>query len=841
MTPPLRPQPRRSRAALGATAVALVAVSAAVLLTACGDQPDSLSGFAPDRQAPAVRFDSAAASAVDSAIAFTVMVSDNLDLSRVHVDVTGGVTATLDTAITATTTKLALPMSVPVPRGVAPGTPVKVVARARDGAGNEAVSDTLRLSVGNLRAPTVALTSPAPASLFVNGKKTTLTLAASSPLKVCAVGYRVSGPFALVDSVTYGPAAQKDSVVFVDTLQVPADAPAGVLRVRPFVWDCAGRPAADTASVSFAVQSVAGTSTVPVASAGFTPRLEAADTVRVSASDPVGLKSYGYEVLLRADTTRRLGADSVVLADGSLVNDARRFTLRLRPDTLAGAVGGRDSLPLRVVVRAFATNGAGRRFAVPLAATAGTGAGTAGGAPAAADTALVVAGATTPLPDGGRLADGLYAPRWDRLYLSNIDRGALEVFDVGARQFLPSVAVGSRPWGIAPWPAGRDGTFGDTLFVANSGGTNVSYVDLTQGSGREVYRYALPNIVAYSVTTVSSTTTGSPIPQRTVYDFSDRPQYLATTCGGDVVTGRCDEPILVYSTTPTPGQTLPFPRRGTLRWENLKRRTSHFFFEQAVGQTSGRSDTLQVVRFGAGGVGPDSVDLVPYYQFARSAGGALLRYSVVVDVDKLAFRDTTYVRNSGNFARAVMGEGGPVLGSRAVAYDATRGMAPDVVAPDGTAFALPTPVFDRGISRATDVSDFIANTFQRVMGVAINFDGALSAIRGDSTYLLDPTLRLQGLLQTSGGSNAGFDFHPLNTGVRSSAASRFAFSASELPQIEIYDTWCYQRVRTIPVREPIVGPIRATRRRSGEVVLVGASARGVIVVSVPEPIASSCQ
>jgi hypothetical protein len=829
--PPYRPAP--SRAALGATAAALVAAAAAVLLTACGDQPDSVAGFAPDRQAPAVRFDSAAAPAADSAVAFTVTVTDNLDLSRVHVDVTGGVEATVDTVIRATTPRLALPLRFAVPAGVAPGTPVKVVARARDGAGNEAVSDTLRLSVGNLRPPTVALTSPAPASLFVTGKRTTLTLAASSPLKVCAVGYRVSGPFARVDSVAYGPAAQRDSVVLVDTLEVPADAPAGVLRVRPFVWDCAGRPAADTASVSFAVQGVGATSTVPVPAAGFGPRLEAGDTVRVSASDPVGVRSYGYEVLLRDDTTRRLGADSVVLADAALVNDARRFTLRLRPDTLPGAAGGRDSLPLRVFVRAFATNGAGRRFATPLAAGAGA---------AAADTALVVAGATTPLPNGGRLADGLYAPRFDRLYLTNIDRNALEVFDVGGRRFLGAVSVGSRPWGIAPWPAGRDGAFGDTLFVANSGGTNVSYVDLTQGSGREVYRYALPNIIAYSVTT-ERMANGSLVPKRRVYDFSDRPQYLATTCGGDLAAGRCDEPILVYSTTPTPGQSLPFPGMGTVRWENLKRHSSHLFFEQAADRTSEESvDTLEVERFAAGGVGSDSV-LVPAVQTATDpVTGATRPFSVEVEVKKLAFRDTTYVRNSGNFARAVVGEGGPVLGSRALMYDATRGLEP--TATKGLAasrWRLERPVYDRGVSRAGDVSDFIANSFARVMGVAINFDGALAAVRGDSTYLIDPTLRLQGLLHTSGGSNAGFDFHPLNAGPRAPAAARFAFSASQLPQIEVYDTWCYQRVRTIPVREPIVGPVRATRRRSGEVVLVGASARGVIVVSVPEPIASSCQ
>jgi hypothetical protein len=207
----------------------------------------------------------------------------------------------------------------------------------------------------------VRLTSPAPASLFVNGKRTTLTLVAASALKVRAVGYRVSGPFALADSVVFAPGAERDSAVVVDTLEVPQGAPAGVLTVRPFVVDGAGR-VAEGAPVAYAVQSVGGTDTRPVVSAGFGPRLEATDTVRVSASDPVGLRSYGYEVLLRADTTRRLGADSVLLADGTLTNDARRFALALDTALLAA-----QPLPVRVLVRAFATNAAGRRTAGALA------------------------------------------------------------------------------------------------------------------------------------------------------------------------------------------------------------------------------------------------------------------------------------------------------------------------------------------------------------------------------------------------------------------------------------------------------------------------------------------
>jgi hypothetical protein len=130
-----------------------------------------------------------------------------------------------------------------------------------------------------------------------------------------------------------------------------------------------------------------------------------------------------------------------------------------------------------------------------------------------------------------------------------------------------------------------------------------------------------------------------------------------------------------------------------------------------------------------------------------------------------------------------------------------------------------------------------------VLGVAINVDGALSAIRGDSTYILDPQLRLQGLMQTSGGPNAGFDFHPLNatSGVATADVSlRLAFSASMAPQIEVFDSYCYQKLGTVEVRDPIVGPIKASVRPNGQIVLVGASARGVVVIPLNRTFTSGC-
>ena len=172
-----------------------------------------------------------------------------------------------------------------------------------------------------------------------------------------------------------------------------------------------------------------------------------------------------------------------------------------------------------------------------------------------------------------------------------------------------------------------------------------------------------------------------------------------------------------------------------------------------------------------------------------------------------------------------------MLGSRAITYDATMGMDP----------STPLPVIDRGLSRPLDVTDFIANSFARVQGVGINFDGELSAVKGDSTYIFDRTLRLQGILQ-SRSSGGGLDFHPLNRGMNSTPLrTRLAFVASSEAVIDIFDTYCYQKVATVPIRDPIIGPVRASLRPNGQIVLVGATIRGVTLVALPDNFTTTCQ
>jgi hypothetical protein len=764
----------------------------------------------------------------DTVISFSTQAKDNLGLKTIHVQAIGAVGFVFDTVFTSAVTDIQLPFTLFASRSVPAGTPVTITAQAIDGAGNSSGVDTLVMATGNVPPPIVKIISPFSGSSAVLGKSILVTVMGKTGIKVRSLGLMTTGPVVRADSLIYS-SPLLDSTTMQDTVAIPANANPGTLTITPFLRDSLGQRAVGQ-SITITVQTAAQINSVPVVNAycttsqafdnacGHGKRVEVTDTVHVEADDPSGIAQLGYEV--RSTLGGPIDDSQTFASNGQLTFQPHTFAMKLPYTTF----------PTVAYIQVFAQNTNGVRAYAKLSSGADR-----------IDTVIVVAGVTRPLPVGGQVADALYHQGRDRLYLTNLTRNQVEVFNLADSSFKPAVIVGSRPWGITAWPRDRAGTMGDTLLIANSGGTDISYIDLragTSGSGAEVFRYALPNIIVYSVTTVTAGASGLPFQQRTRYDFSDRPEFLAATC--IVSGGVCTETVVGYTTTPTPGQTAPFDAlNGTIRWENLTRgvtvagktdfHTSHFFFEQAMGQSSGRSDTLEIVRFDANGT--DTTVLVPYSQLV---GG--VKYSITVRLPELGFRDTTFARNSGSFQRSIFGEGGSVFGSRAVAYDADRGFL-DVI---GGA-AVPIPAVDKGVSPATAVSDFIANTFAEVKGVAINFDGSLSAIRADSTYILNPLLRLQGVLGTTV-NNAGLDFHPLNTGPNSFPLNtRLMFAASSEPQIDIFDSHCYQRVSTIPIRDPIVGPIKAAYRLStGQLVLVGATARGVVIAQLPNTFTTTC-
>ena len=769
----------------------------------------------------------------DTVISFTTDAKDNLGLKTIHVQAIGAVGFVYDTVFTSAVTDIQLPFTLFASRSVPAGTPVTITAEALDGAGNSSGIDTLLMATGNVPPPEVKVISPFSGSSAVLGKSILVTVMGKTAIKVRSLGLQTTGPVVRADSTVYS-SPLLDSLTMQDTIAIPANAAPGTLTITPFLRDSLGQRAVGPA-ITITVQTAAQINSVPVVNnyctssqafdnaCGHGKRVEVTDTVHVEADDPSGIAQLGYEV--RSAVGGPIDDSQTFASNGQLTFQPHTFSMKLPYTTF----------PTTAYIQVFAQNTNGVRAYAKLPSGADR-----------IDTVVVVAGVTRPLPVGGQVADALYHAGKDRLYLTNLTRNEVEVFNLADSSFKPAVLVGSRPWGLTAWPRDRAGNMGDTLLIANSGGTDISYIDLNagaSGSGAEVFRYALPNIIVYSVTTVTSGTSGLPFQQLTRYDFSDRPEFLAATC--IQAGGVCTQTILAYTTTPTPGQTPPFDNlNGTIRWENLTQgvtaagksdpHTSHFFFEPAMGQSAGRADTLKIVRFDANGV--DTAVMVPYNQ--PVAGGF---YSVTVRLPELGYRDTTFARNSGSFQRAIFGEGGSVFGSRAVSYDAERGFATTFQDLSGATVAIPVPVVDKGVSPSTAVSDFIANTFAEVKGVAINFDGSLSAIRADSTYILNPLLRLQGVLGTTV-SNAGLDFHPLNTGPNSFPLNtRLLFAASSEPQIDIFDTHCYQRVSSIPIRDPIIGPIKAAYRTStGQLVLVAATARGVVIAQLPNTFTTTC-
>ena len=495
------------------------------------------------------------------------------------------------------------------------------------------------MATGNLPPPDVRILSPFSGSSAVVGKSILVTVMGKAATKVMSLGLNSTGPVIRNDSVLFS-SPMLDSTTMQDTIAIPANASPGTLTITPFLRDSLGQRTTGP-SINILVQTAAQINSVPVVNGycvgnsgfdnacGHGRRVEVTDTVHVEADDPSGISQLGYEV--RSTPGGPIDDSATFVSNGQLTFQPHTFQMRL-PYT---------NFPTTAYIQVFAQNSNGVRAYAKLASGLDR-----------IDTVTVVAGVTRVLPLGGQVADALYHAGKDRLYLTNIARNEVEVFNLADSSFKAPVIVGSRPWGITAWPRDRNGTKGDTLLVANSGGTQISYVDLnagTSGSGLEVFRYMLPNIVLFTITTTTSATSGLPIRVRTKYDLSDRPQFIGATCRQ--VGGVCTETLLTYSTTPTPGQSPPFDLlNGSLRWENLTKgvtaaghsdsTTSHYFFEQAIGQTGARGDSLEILRFDADGVG--QATLVPFID-------AITLQATVVTINKLAFRDTTFVRSSGNF------------------------------------------------------------------------------------------------------------------------------------------------------------------------------------------------
>ncbi len=559
-------------------------------------------------------------------------------------------------------------------------------------------------------------------------------------------------------------------------------------------------------------------------------RVEVDDSITVVATDPAGLTRMGWVARLADGTV--FGGDSSSFK-GSADFARRSYALGFEADLA--------SLPMRIEVTAFAENADGERVESQVAsafnASVSSMALLNASSSALLDTVIVVAGVTKPLPDGGSVADAIYSRNLNEVYLTNFALNRVEIFQLVDTSFAPGgVPVGSRPWGIALWPRNTLGDHGDTVVVALSGATDLAVVDM---AGRQLRRrHSLPNFLIELVSTEISET-GLIQLKIEQFEFSDRPQYVGMTCRTGAAPPACaaDSMIALYSTTPTLDQT-EFPLQGTMRWENITAGTpeSHFFWEHSVAAFNDDvTDTLQV-----------TVDRGPgiAQQIILSAA-----CGVTVDIEQLTFLDTTFVRNSGDFTHGIVGEGGsshdPTLGfARAIGYDVRDGVQRTACAGIivGTPFVGPEER-DLGISPALRVRDFISNTAIAVQSVAVNFNGLTNLIRADSIYVLDEGLRLKGTIGVIGVNpgmdlkfNHDFDARDGGTptfGGTGDPNDRILYAASTDPVIQVFDTYYHEEVAVIPIRDPIIGPLRVAEQASGTPILVGVTGAGVVVVELP--------
>jgi hypothetical protein len=841
------------------------AVVSALAIWAC-ETTRNPGGIQRDVTEPAILLTNATDTQdIANGLQFGISAIDNLALKSIRLTFSGGFIAQAETTFTGQNLTYAATQNIQFPAGSGAGGDITIVGRATDGAGNFS-EDTITIFLSNVDALRVVLLSPLPGALASTGRGIPVEISAAQNSGIAKVGFLVS-PRSAVSNPTVPPndsivfsAPFADSVHYTDTLVVLATS--GTFNVVGFAEDSAGRRGS-TNVVSVSIQSVQNDTSAPLVDHKIDPRVEVDDTIIIRAQDPSAIEWIGF----RVDTGQAgitVKFDTVNVGAGNITDVTHRMPLNL------GTVLPQP-LPRTIVVQGYACDRAIARNCsftntqtllpvAPIVPPAPGMSGTAGpnlprpAATALIDTVIVVSGITVPLPFGGTVADAIFNANDSTLYLTNPDLSRVEIFQVSNTAFVATgiPTAGPQPWGIALWPRDTLGNYADTIVVANSGGTELSIIDVRPGVRRLVWRQDLPDylIQTYRVLT-------PPLREEiTVFDVSDRPQYVGTVCRpGGGTTCHADSVFAIYSTLPTASSTVPFNNRATLRMEKLINTQnpallfSHLFWELAGDSTltSVSRDTLRIeMRRGR----PYNEQKV---QLTACAG-------VTIELARFGLGDSTYVRNSGNFTHAIMGEGGNITTAfaRVVGYTTK---APLLHGPSTATFCatnaavdlLGRPIVsdsgenhrDLGVTPYIDVSDFISNTGVNIHSVATNFNGGTNLVRADSIYFLDEGLKLKGTAPAPLGAfgmdmNYNHDFlanfpgtptFPPGTG---NPNDRIAFSARPDGNIDVWDTFFYGRIGGIVVRDPIIGPLRVARNRANtRQWLFGVTARGVVMVELP--------
>ncbi|MEN3273597.1 MAG: hypothetical protein V7636_2358, partial [Actinomycetota bacterium] len=410
-----------------------------------------------------------------------------------------------------------------------------------DAASPVQLADTERVIIRMATGPKVRFLAPVAGDSATPAAGLTVTLRATHPVGVAKLGFRMQGATTWLTPLdtTVAPAVVPSSkdYTFTATIPIPANAtPKSIITITPISVDVDGQ---EGSSAPMFIPVRLGAPPGPVVYQNVPARMETTDSIAVTASGN-GLTYVGFELRDAANTLVKRDSVSVGPPPPSAAVINLGFNLpasiqgkRLAVKTFAWDIGGRVGYSVAAQVTASQPNAA----------------------LAQVDSTLIVYGHTYFLP-GGRtatLADIAVDRARGNVFASNIGAGRLEVWQNASQSFDPTgVVVGSQPWGM---------TFSrfnpDTLYVANSGGTNISRVFIGSSSpaamGEDLARRMLTRMsLMYKVSEAFDATSHIRLLLTGPIMYSDRPQYVEQSA-----TGR-----LYFSTKPT----VSTKQKGTIRY-----------------------------------------------------------------------------------------------------------------------------------------------------------------------------------------------------------------------------------------------------------------------------------
>jgi hypothetical protein len=484
------------------------------------------------------------------------------------------------------------------------------------------------------------------------------------------------------------------------------------------------------------------------------------------------------------------------------------------------------------------------------------------------------------------IADMVVDTLEERLYLTDITANLVRGLPLYPDQttLVPDsqfpVDVGSAPWGLFIGERAEDERM---LIVGNSGGTNISFVDINGPTGsvteRDSVRLLTPNAVLREVRITTDNFGALRYLAEPVIDFSDRPQFLA----------QDSLRRIVYSTVGTevaPLTTIRFVITDPDKTAEGDRPEVRFIVNDAMINTEqddvlaianvddvniraieGATDSIQFIGHAPGY--PQDTLMTPFYaqaeaaladlnsritaiMEARGSGDEAGMYHAFLtrgrwDLEELSFSDTTFIAASGDGGTIVVGEGATRPAGRILMW-----------------FAEPEAV----TSGSIPIADLVNNASEEILGVGLNANGSLGVARGkESTFFFSPCdaiacppddvpqdlflnpgwLRMFGEVANPVQGGAGADFHPdhdelLDGQNNDPLGGGFAFTGTATHSVEITNTFHFQRVADIAIRDNVVGPLkigpplRAERCTENDCVVAKVyaitSAGGIVVLNV---------